>query len=193
VAPLPGGRVLLAVAGGRRIRFWDLASCERLRGVVDCGSPVRCAAAVPLADRTLIAWGADDGLVRLCDAASREAVGAPLGGGHGVVLAVAAEDGLVATGTADGTLALRDPLGGTVVLETAGVHDGPVRAVAFGRTGRRRFLVSGGDDRVLHVLDLDEDTTFTLPVDVPIGSLLCWEDGVFVGSHSGLVHVGLPT
>ena len=97
-------------------------------------------------DGRLIASGSDDRTVRLWDAKSGAAIGAPLKGHEGRVWSVAfSPDGrLIASGSDDRTVRLWDAKSGAAIGAPLKGHEGWVWSVAFSPDGR--LIASGSGD-----------------------------------------------
>ncbi|MGY6025279.1 hypothetical protein [Streptomyces spinosirectus] len=77
------------------------------------------------------------------------------------------------------------------MAEMPDAHQGSVQALTTVPGTDRALLASGGSDGTLCVFDIDDRISYTVSVDVPVSSLVYWNEGIFVGSHSGLIRVGL--
>ncbi|GAA1298982.1 toll/interleukin-1 receptor domain-containing protein [Saccharothrix xinjiangensis] len=151
VAISSDGRVLATVGSDAVLRFWDVATGQRLgepiTGRVDTDRTATVPAIAFAPDSVLFVAADHGGTVRLWDAAGQQPVGEPLRGHTGTVTTTEfSPDGqLLATGSADGTVRLwRVSLHRSAVAPLAG-HAGRVFAVAFSPDGR--MLATGGDAR----------------------------------------------
>jgi WD40 repeat protein len=203
--PMPDGRTLLAVAGGRQIQLWDLDTGRRIR----CGwghrlvlrrqAEVRSLAVVPQpSGGVLLATGDADGVVRLWDPVSRSDSADPLTGHEGSVNALAAvpvPDGsvLLASGGADGTVRLWDPESGSPVGEPLEGYAGNVTALAaVPLFSDAAILAIAGEGGLVRIQDVTGQGIYeVVPVDIPVNSLVYHDEKLFVGSHSGLVCIDI--
>lgn len=108
---------------------------------------------VPGADRYVTVH--DDGRIRLFDFASADPVHTltPAAGARLTSLAVDPAGLFAVAGSRGGELVWFDPVGGVVLFEQT-VHTGAIRALDLSRDGR--WLVTGGDDRRLFLVDTAE-------------------------------------
>ena len=149
------------VSGGDTVQRWDAATGEAIgaplaghtRWVdsVVAGRDVIVSGSVALgrvADRDVIVSGGADGTVRRWDAATGEAVGAPLAGHAGVVTSVAlgrmADRDVIVSGGADRTVRRWDAATGEAIGAPLAGHTDWVTSVALGRMADRDVIVSGG-------------------------------------------------
>ena len=105
-------------------------------------------------DGRRIVSGSTDNTLRLWDANTGKAIGAPLQGHGGLVNSVAfSPDGRrIVSGSTDNTLRLWDANIGKALGAPLQGHEGPVTSVAFSPDGRR--IVSGSSDNTLRLWDV---------------------------------------
>jgi len=115
-------------------------------------------------DGRLLASGSDDRTVRLWDAKSGAAIGAPLKGHEGGVNSVAfSPDGrLLASGSNDRTLRLWDAKNGAPIGVPIKGNEGEVNSVVFSPDGR--VIASGSLDRTVRLWDAKSGAPIGAPI-----------------------------
>jgi hypothetical protein len=152
------------------------------------GDPVNAVAFSP--DGRRIVSGSDDNTLRLWDAETGAAVGAPLEGHGGSVRAVAfSPDGRrIVSGSWDKTLRLWDAETGAAVGAPLEGHGDWVRAVAFSPDGRR--IVSGSWDKTLRLWDAASGAELArFEGDAGIATIAVTPDTLAAGDTIGRVHI----
>jgi RNA polymerase sigma factor (sigma-70 family) len=154
------GRVLLTAGYDRTIRQWDLGKHEPRawvdgkhdpRLILGGGEIATGALAVSRNGRRL-AWGGEDGTVRLCDATTgREEMRFEGHTGHVWSVAFSADGTMLASGGADKTIRLWDTGTGKELHQLQG-HTNWVLALAFAPSGR--LLASGSLDKSARLWDV---------------------------------------
>ena len=163
VAFHPDGKTLVTGTESGRVEFWDVATRQKLPGVIRHDAAVACAAFSP--DGGMIAIGCDDATARLYDVSTQQPLASPLLHA-GPVVSVAFQPPLgrlVLTGSSDGTarmweLATGQPFGKIMrhparVLAVAFSPEGQTIATGCGDGIARLWSVATGDPvgrRLIH-------------------------------------------
>jgi RNA polymerase sigma factor (sigma-70 family) len=144
------GRTLLTAGNDRTVRVWDLGRNEP-RLVLGEGKAAFPALAVS-PDRTLLAWGGLDGVVRLCDAVTgKERRRFEGHEGHVWCVAFSPDGQTLASGGADRSIRLWDTGTGKELRKFEG-HANWVLGMAFAPAGR--LLASGSLDKSVRLWDV---------------------------------------
>jgi len=168
VSMMGTGRKGLLASGGADgvVRVWDLATGKQvhaLAGQAAGASGVGQTAGVTgvvfgeVAGQPVVASCALDGMLRLWDVASGDALGAwPCGGDwpSGIAAIQTGDRSVIVTSCADGPVRGWDVADGSLVLElTADALGGAVTALAAGRSGDRTLLATGYPDGGMRLWD----------------------------------------
>jgi WD40 repeat protein len=141
-------------------------------------------------DGRCIVSGSDDETLRLWDAETGAALGAPLKGHEGPVEAVAfSPDGeRIVSGSHDRTLRLWDAKSGATIGKPLSGHGGKVIAVAFSPDGE--LIVSGSHDRTLRLWDAKIGTELCrFSGETSFWSMAMSGDTLAAGDAIGRVHI----
>ncbi|MCZ4306550.1 hypothetical protein O4G98_17580 [Zoogloeaceae bacterium G21618-S1] len=144
VAFSPDGAQVVSGGADGTLRFWTNRGDETALVTLDNTAAIYQAVFSP--DGTKIATAGNDKTVRLWDAATGQAIGAPLQGHSATVSRVAfSPDGRrIVSGSFDTTLRLWDATTGQAIGAPLKGHSGPILTVGFSPDGTR--IVSGGDE-----------------------------------------------
>lgn len=187
------GRRYLAVAGGVRIRLWNVQTGRRAWRTIHCESTVHAMIAVPLGDATLLATGHDDGTVWLWNPSSRKAIGeGPIVRAERAVTTLALvstpQGPILVSGADDGTLAFADPVPGAAISEPELAHADGVGALTEVTIADRGLLASGGADGRVCLWDpVEQSLVAWVPIGMEVTGFVYDQGQLFVGSRSGLI------
>ncbi|TVO66020.1 hypothetical protein FHP89_02370 [Denitromonas ohlonensis] len=184
----PDGAQVVSGGADGTLRFWTNRPNED--AIVTLNSTAEDAdvyQAVFSPDGTKIATAGKDGAVRLWNAATGQAIGAPLQGHTDSVLSVAfSPDGSrIVSGSWDKTLRLWDATTGQAIGAPLQGHADPVQSVAFSPDGSR--IVSGSNDNNLRLWDAITGQTIGEPLQGhsgPVNSVAFSPDGSRIVSGS---------